>query len=202
MSLALLLSIGAIALTILVPAGVEWAKRPRLVVKPGHDANSDDPYWRIVHVRVVNLPGLLHKLILRSQAAGCSVKLEFVSCSDNSKLSVEGKWSGRPEPLTAVPNGYRYDPQMILPTRILDVSPNSYGEAVAVAIKHNGDAVAYADRPELYENGNLRSSRLALPHERYDVTVTARAGDISSKPTCFRLDNDGVTPRDLRLRPI
>jgi hypothetical protein len=75
------------------------------VPQPDTDANSDDPLWRIVHVRVINEPlqGRLARFLLRNPASGCRVTMDFVSRSDGSRVMARGKWSARPQPLTTVP---------------------------------------------------------------------------------------------------
>jgi hypothetical protein len=191
-----------------VPIGIEWARRPSLRIELGDDANSTDPLWRIVHVRVINQPlgGFFARFLLRNPAASCHVTLEFVSQSDGARRRARGKWSTRPQPLATVPGEAGalrliFDPEKIPQTLTLDVSPTEGGEPVAVAIKHNGDPMAYAFDPAIYAHLNLRNGALALPHERYDVHVTAQAGEIKADPRRFVLHNDGTEYRDLRLEP-
>jgi hypothetical protein len=202
------LGLVAVALAVAVPLSVEWARRPCLRIERGSDANHD-PYWRIVHVHVFNEPlrGRLAKYLLRNPAAGCRVTMEFVSRSDGSRVSARGKWSARSEPFAIVPVGpaklgQLFDPERLPQTMTLDVSPSAAGEPVAVAIKHNGDAQAYAYDPEIYAHGNLRNDVFALPHEAYDVTVTAQAGEIPSEPCRLVLYNAGTAYRDLRLEAL
>jgi hypothetical protein len=207
------LGLVAVVLAVAVPLSVEWARRPRLRVELGSDANRD-PHWRIVHVHVVNEPlrGRLAKYLLRNPAAGCQVTMEFVSRSDRSRvpagdMPARGKWSARPQPLSPLPVtpgtfAWVFDLEKIPQALTLDVSPSTGGEPVAVAIKHDGDAQAYAFDPEIYAYGNLRNDAFALPHEAYDVTVTAHAGEIPSEPHRFVLHNAGTAYRDLRLEPV
>jgi hypothetical protein len=192
-----------------VPAYVEWSRRPCLRIEAGRDANRDDPLWRIVHVRVVNEPlqGRLARVLLRNPAAGCRVAMSFVSRSDGTGPAVRGKWSASAEPLATVPIspgtfGRIFDPEKIPQTLTLDVSPAAEGESIAVAIKHNNDPQAYAFDPEIYAYGNLRNDKLALPHEAYEVTVTAQAGEIRAEPRRFLLHNEGTAYRDLRLDEV
>jgi hypothetical protein len=204
------LGIVGVVLALGVPIGIEWARRPSLRIEIGVDANSADPLWRIVHVRIVNKPlqGFPARFLLRNSAAACHVTMEFVSQSDGTRLPASGKWSARPEPLATVPVdseglGLRriFDPEKIPQALTLDVSPTAAGEPVAVAIKHNGDPMAYAFDPAIYAYLNLRNDALALPHERYDVNVTVQAGEIKAEPRRFVLHNDGTEYRDLRLEP-
>jgi hypothetical protein len=164
------------------------------------------PAVAIVHVRVVNEPllGFVGKVLLRNPAAGCTVDMQFVSRSDRSSIRSRGKWSAKPEPLGTIPEApgiFRriFDPEKIPQTLTLDLLPSEEGETVAIAIKHNGDAQAYAFDPAIYAPGNLRNHDLALPHETYDVTVTATAGGIKSEPCHFVLHNAGTEYRGLRL---
>lgn len=200
------LGVIGVLLALAVPAYVEWARRPSLRVDIGSDANSEDPLWRIVHIRVINEPiaGRLGRILLRNPAAGCEVTMEFASRSDGASLKARGKWSAKPQPLALIPVGdgnfgWLFDAERIPETLTLDVSPGEEGQPVAVAIKHNNDPQAYAFDPDIYAHGNLRRDALALPHEAYNVTVTARAGGIESEPRRFRLHNAGTAWRDLRL---
>lgn len=200
------LGLVGVVLALAVPAFVEWSRRPSLRILRGDDANSDDPYWRIVHVRVVNEPltGRLSRILLRNAATGCRVKLEFTSSSDGKTTEARGKWSARPEPLTLIPTGPNtvaraFDVEKIPQALTIDLSPSKDGEPVAVAIKHNNEPHAFAYDPEVYAGGDLRNDALLLADERYEVTVTATAGEISSTPCRFLLHNSGSTPRDLRL---
>jgi hypothetical protein len=201
------LGIVGVVLALAVPAFVEWSRRPCLRIEKADDANSPDPYWRIVHVRVINEPlsGRLSRVLLRNSAAGCRVSMEFKSKSDGKTVTARGKWSAQPEPLAIIGYGEQvgrvYDPEKIPMGLTLDLSASEDGETVAVAIKHNNDAAAYAYDPEVYAPGNLRNPEFELADERYEVTVTAQAGEIKSAPRRFLLHNAGTSPRDLRLEP-
>lgn len=205
------LGVLAVVLAIFVPLAVEWGRRPRLRIERGREVDRD-PHWRIVHIHVVDKPlgGLFANFLLRNPATGCHVTMELVSRSGASRVISRGKWSARSEPFAIVPvvapnirrsrpRAWRsfvrprrrrphaalaqvFDPERLPQTLTLDVSPSTVGEPVAVAIKHDGDAQAYAFDPEIYVFGNLRNPAFALPDKAYDVTVTAHAGEISSKP--------------------
>lgn len=195
-------------LALAVPAFVEWSSRPCLRIEKADDANSPDPYWRIVHVRVVNEPlsGRLARVLLRNSAAGCRVSMTFKSRSDGKTVTARGKWSVQPEPLAIISYGEQvgrvYNPEKIPVCLTLDLSASEEGGTVAVAIKHNNDAAAFAYDPEVYAPGNLRNDDFQLPDELYEVTVVAQAGEIRSPPRRFLLHNGGTSPRDLRLEPI
>jgi len=132
--------------------------------------------------------------------------MQFKSTSDGRVLTARGKWSAQPEPLAIIGYGEQvgrvYDPEKIPVALTLDLSASDEGETVAVAIKHNNDAAAFAYDPEVYALGNLRNDELQLPDELYEVTVVAQAGEIKSPPRRFLLHNAGTSPRDLRLEPI
>lgn len=197
-----------VMLALAVPAFVEWSRRPRLRIESTADANSLDPYWRIVHVRVVNEPlsGWRSRILLRHSAAGCRVSMVFKSKSDGRPVTARGKWSAQPEPLTIISRGNSavraYDPERIPAGLTLDLSATEQGETVAVAIKHNNEAAAFAYDPEVYALGNLRNDAFQLPDELYEVTVVAQAGEIKSPPRRFLLHNAGSTPRDLQLESL
>lgn len=194
-----------VALALLVPGYVEWSRRPCLRIEGADDANSPDPYWRIVHIRVINEPlsGWRARILLRNSAAGCRVTLEFKSKSDGKTVKARGKWSAQPEPLAIIAHGDSlgrvFDPEKIPQGLTLDLSATAEGETVAVAIKHNNEPNAFAYDPEIYAQGNLRTDALRLPDELYEVTVVAQAGEIKSAPRKFLLHNAGTSPRDLRL---
>ncbi len=197
-----------VVLALAVPAFVEWSRRPSLRIEKAGDANRPDPYWRIVHVRVINEPlaGWRSRIFLRNSAAGCRVLMEFKSKSDGKTATARGKWSAQPEPLAIIGQGDAirrvYDPEKIPVGLTLDLSATKDGETVAVAIKHNNDAAAYAYDPEVYALENLRNDDFQLPDELYEVTVVAQAGEIKSPPRRFLLHNAGTSPRDLRLESI
>ncbi|MFN8160591.1 MAG: hypothetical protein U0R52_06040 [Solirubrobacterales bacterium] len=202
------LGIVGVVLALAVPAFVEWSRRPCLRIEKADDANSPDPYWRIVHIRVVNAPlsGRLSRVLLRNSAAGCRVSMTFKSKSDGKTIDARGKWSAQPEPLAIIGYGEQvgrvYDPEKIPVCLTLDLSASDEGETVAVAIKHNNDAAAFAYDPEVYALGNLRNDDFELLDELYEVTAVAQAGEIKSAPRRFLLRNAGIAPRDLQLEPI
>ncbi|HEY2333652.1 MAG TPA: hypothetical protein VGH58_01420 [Solirubrobacterales bacterium] len=202
------LGLVGVILALAVPAFVEWSRRPSLRIESTADANRPDPYWRIVHVRVVNEPlsDWRSRFLLRNSATGCRVSMEFKSKSDGKAVKARGKWSAQPEPLAIIGQGDAirrvYDPEKIPVGLTLDLSATEEGETIAVAIKHNNDPAAYAYDPEVYALGNLRNDDFQLPDELFEVTVIAQAGEIKSPPRRFLLHNAGTSPRDLRLEPI
>jgi hypothetical protein len=113
------LGIVGVVLARAVPAFVEWSRRPCLRIEKADDANSLDPYGRIVHIRVVNEPlsGRLSRVLLRNSAAGCRVPMTFTSKSDGKTVDARGKWSAQPEPLAIIGYGEQvgrvYDPEKI-----------------------------------------------------------------------------------------
>src|SRR5262245_24894775 len=101
------LAVIGILLALGVPLFVEWSRRPKLMIERGDDANQRDvdPPWRIVHVKIANLPlrGLLGRWLLRNPATACRVAITFKSTSDGREVQMAGRWSGSPEPLSLVP---------------------------------------------------------------------------------------------------
>jgi hypothetical protein len=195
------IGVAAVAIAIVVPLGIEAAKRPRLRIEKGEhvDHSDEPPRWRIVHVRVVNEPirGPIGKLLLRNSAPGCEVSIWMKSRRDDKRLEcLLGKWSATPEPLQRVQSGDSLiaiaDRQKIGAATRYDVQPGGHGEPVAIAIKHDGDSEAYAYGIELYfGTGALRNPELALPDPEYEVYVEAVAGQRRTAEW-FRLLNTGT----------
>jgi hypothetical protein len=219
------LAVIGILLALGVPLFVEWSRRPKLMVERGDDANQRDvdPPWRIVHVKIANLPlrGLLGRWLLRNPATACRVAITFKSTSDGSEVQMAGRWSGSPEPLSLVPLPPRVPiayakvhPQAGIPdiqwyfdhtklpeTLRTDLSADFDGEVVAVAIKRKGDNSSFGFTSESYAFPDFCSPELELPDEEYLVTVEAFAGGIR-KASQFRLRNTGSAETGLRLELI
>jgi len=208
--LALILALLGIAVAIFVPLAIEYYKRPKLKIAHAADANRIEPTaFRIVHVRVANLPitGILRRWIVRSAATGCRVQIELRSTSDWAvRPAFAGKWSSRAEPIQYLPKDglpvAAYDPGRWPEGLVLDVVPGGHGEVVAVAIKHEGDAEAYAFDPSaIYQDPvGLRNYSVRLTDTEYEVTVVATSGEITAEQS-FILRNDGTRYTGLELRP-
>lgn len=198
----------SIAVAIGIPLGIEWLKRPKLILQLGDMTDRDSPCWRIVHVRAVNSPlrGRRGWFLLRNDATGCEAHVVLRSKLGGDPVEFPGKWSSTPEPIQTVGIDGRavefYDPQKLPTALTCSVPPTDSGQAIAIAIKHGGDTVAYGFGPELYGESHpapLRTPSLALPDPEYEVTVTVTAGQIE-RVARFVLHNRGSGRGDLELR--
>lgn len=193
----------------MIPLWIEWRKRPELSVEIGANADRQDPRWRIVHARVVNapIPGRLGRYLLRNDATGCEARVELRSRAGGPLIDIAGKWSSTPEPIQTLAIGNRpaefYDPQKLPAALACSIPPTETGQAIAIAIKHGGEPVAYAFGADLYswaDPGPLRAPPLALTDPEYDVTVTVAAGQLKAEGR-FVLHNRGADRDGLELRP-
>jgi hypothetical protein len=202
-------SIISILIAIALPLGIEWLRRPSLRIERSDDLNRIDasPPWRIVHVKVINKPlgGLKGRFLLRNTASGCRVDMVFTSRSDRKQLLTNGRWSATPQPIShaVMPDSRvvsHFNPELVPQTLTFDVAPHDDGEVLAVAIKAEGDASAFAFTSESYAASNMRAPMFELPDEGYDVSVVVRAGGISARAT-FVLTHGGQHYTSLRLDP-
>ena len=139
-----------------------------------------------------------------------SHELTYRSRSDERSFSTPGKWSAKAEPLIWLPVQNQDGTQSInqfadttkLPDMLIyDVSPGPRGGVVAVALKRDGERHAYGFGWMLYAalpDAPLSDASLELPHDAYEVEVTAEAGGIEASEM-FLLHNDGDRHTDLRL---
>ena len=194
----------------------KWQEKPRLrVVLPkdnhvmGQDAQSA---WRFVHVAVENprLNPIVARLTYRQAAQDTRLQLEY-SASDGSlpKFGFDGRWSGNPEPVQMrVVNGQLqlvFDPWLVHTGRFKAIVSGAGWEAVALAVKVQGDDDCYGFTNESYQidpsndKDHWRLSKYRLPKGTYRVTATAVSGEVRSKPEVFVLHNDGPDRTDLWL---
>jgi hypothetical protein len=201
--------VAGILVAIGLPLLIEYQKRPLLRIECASDADraSPPPALRIVHIRVVNEPikGVLGHWLLRNVATGCRVEIDMKTERGEQALPVfGGKWSSKPEPIQYLASGGTiqpaFDPARWPGGLVHDLPPNREGESVALAIKHDGDAKAYAFDPKrIYQDPiGLRDPAAQLSETEYEVTVTAQAGEISAV-NCFTLRNEGTQHVGLRL---
>lgn len=208
--LSLAIALLGAGVAVFIPLAVEYARRPVLEVVLADDLNIEDrePKQRIVHVRVVNYPlsGWRGRWLLRNVANGCRVKVRFISRSDGSRVDFNGRWSGNSEPFTPVPvqGGVARvpDPTKVPQTRLIDVSPSEEGQVVGIAIKTHECMEAYGFGPESYLHDRLQNPDWRLPHEEYDVEISAEAGGLMSPIATFVLHNDGADYRGLKLARV
>jgi hypothetical protein len=191
-------------ITIAAAIVVEWAKRPRLAIDVARPAS--DPRWKILHVKVINKPvgGLVGRLLLRNDARGCRVRIQFlrhnVTGPPIHKLEIGGRWSATPQPLSIVSTpqglGAIFDINKVPQTERFDLQPDAGGEAVAVAIKHSDDKGAYAFNSESYmawtNQLDFRHAPFDLEMAQYDVIVTASVGGIKPTIETFHLTCDST----------
>jgi hypothetical protein len=195
-----------IALALAIPLYVEYSRRPVLRIRRAGDLNMGDASERsrITHVKVINEPLAGHRArwLLRNDANGCRVTLTFRSLSDNTEMTMAGRWSSTPQPLTPTEGGgLQFDITKLPQSERLDLSADAEGESVAVAIKHDGDHEAFGFTAQSYAPfaPDFRSPGLELPREEYEVHVEARAGEIVATAT-FHLENEGDHHTGLVLR--
>lgn len=190
-----------------IPLVIESRKRPRLRIEPADDANATwaHPPFRIVHVKVINEPlgGKLGRWLLRNVATSCKVGVLFESQSSNETVAIPGRWSGTPEPFSFFPtNGAiraLFDPTKVPQSLRFDLSPDTEGEVLGIAIKADGDCEAYAFTSESYQaQDSRRLPTLRLTDDVYTVTVTAHAGGIAASAV-FLLHNRGTAHTGLEL---
>lgn len=205
---AVLIGIAGVFVALGIPLFVESKKRPALRIERADDANAHDrtPPFRIVHIKVINEPlsGRLGRWLLRNVATSCKVDITFRSRSGNGTVAIPGRWSGAPEPFSYVPTsgggtGVLFDPTKLPQSTRFDLSPDTDGEVLGIAIKTDGDPEAYAFTSESYRARDTRRlPELKLPDEEYDVVVTARAGGLRTTET-FTLRNRGTAFTGLQL---
>lgn len=220
--IGIILGLAGIVIALGVPLLIEWSRRPRLRIERADDANRRDaePPWRVVHIKVANEPlrGWRSRCLLRNPATSCRVEVVFKSESDSSETQMPGRWAAGPEPISRVvfpprvdieyapidPNAgvpdvqWHFDPTKLPQSARLDISADSEGEPVPIAIKYRGERQAFGFTGESYAYDGWRNANLALPDEMYVVTVRASAGGIGAE-AIFRLDNSGEEETDFRL---
>jgi hypothetical protein len=149
------------------------------------------------------------------------VDVRFKSESDGREMSMPGRWSAGPEPISQVafppkvsidyamidpaagiPDvQWQFDPTKVPQSARLDISADSEGEPVPIAIKYQGEQQAFGFTGESYAYEGWRNPDLALPDERYLVTVRATTGGIEGDAV-FRLHNAAGAETGLRLEPV
>jgi hypothetical protein len=193
-------SLVAVIVAIVVPYGIEKSRRPVLSIEVGDEAPADGPlgHWKYLHVRVVNAPlqGRRSTWLLRNTATGCKANLTFEELGTGRRpvQHEPARWSGLPEPT---------DPRQFPASYRFDLSPDENGEAIGVAIKHEGMRSAFAFSAKSYlaqQPPMFCFHEFELPGEEYRLTVTVAAGGVTVSSD-FRLRNYGTTRRDFTLEP-
>src|SRR5262249_26807565 len=106
MDLGVVLGGLAIIASIVVPTGLERLKRPRLEIIPSQWYPPRFVTWTFATVRVRNKPPRgLNCLIIRQPAHRCVVEIDYYLWGSDARfLTLPGRWSSVPEPLSYVPS--------------------------------------------------------------------------------------------------
>lgn len=206
---ALVLAGLAITLTV----GIEWAKRPRLEIRPSRFRPSGPIAWTFAAVQVQNKP--LRRpwswFLTRQTASGCRVTIDFFrwATGDRAFTTVPGRWSAHPEPLRHSRRAVspaeagaaqaealiqikagrtevytaQYDPS--LDPREHDVRASEDGDEVAVAVLTT--AGAYAWGTESYAYPGWGKPEWEIERGTYRVVVRLDGAGISKEAT-FKLE--------------
>ncbi|MBI2171942.1 MAG: hypothetical protein HYU30_08005 [Chloroflexi bacterium] len=118
----------------------ERLRRPRLTFQIGEwaDGNRGDDSWRFVHINVLNTaraPWCLAWLAPlglppRYAASNCQARVSYL-VGDSEVLALEGRWSTTPEPLTPMPESFRFDPTKVGAGQRENIS---YGEGSQIVV--------------------------------------------------------------------
>ncbi len=196
--IGLTISFLAVIVAVVLPLLIERAKWPELRLGRADDANARhlSPVARFVHVRVTNQPlrGLRARWLQRNTANACKVEITFRSKSSGDVISMPGRWSATPQPLTL---GI-FDNEKLPQSLRFDLPPDEQGEVVAVAIKRDGNSDAFGFTSYSYADPAMCLPTYALPDEEYEVEIRAHAGPVEARRT-FVLKNTGTTHRGLQL---
>jgi hypothetical protein len=206
------LGIFGVLLAIGIPLWIESMKRPLLHIEWAEDANNaiyGGP-TRIVHIKVINEPitGWRGRWLLRNPANGCGVTLTFRSMSDGREIGpYSAKWDARPEPIQWLPNEGQVnqfpDPEKIPACISYDLSPGEDGSSLAVALKRDGEAGAWAFSAILYfslPDKPLSAEGFELASDTdYEVVARANVGGITCESS-FVLRNRGERHTGLILK--
>jgi hypothetical protein len=219
------LGVAALAAAFVVPATIEWLKRPRLEIVPSPWAPAGPVAWTFAAVRIRNKPLTwpFHWLLTREAAQGLEVQIDFFTWSSGERAmsSVPGRWSSTPQPLRSVPSpppqtaaqlastggtavldpNYQsfksvYDPDLI--RRQHDVPVTRGGEEVAVAILRAGEAFAFTDSS--YGHPAWGQPELRLQRGTYRVVVRVHGSSIDHTQA-FKLEYLSDDFTSFRLEP-
>ena len=202
-------SIVAVLVAVVLPLGIERVKRPTFSFST--DSPADLGEIRYLNVRIINRPlgGLLGKWLLRNTATGCIASVSFKELG-SGKRPVEdaaARWAAKPEPVTMQIDGsgsvfWVPDITKLGEAFRLDLSPSQNGETVVVALKHEGDAPAYAVSEISHREApaDRRAEKLKLPGDEYRVTIRVEAGGVYSEAD-FRMRNRDSTLNGFSIQP-
>jgi hypothetical protein len=198
--ISILLGIVAVLVAIFVPITIEKSRRPIFSIKVGEGASVDDSRgrWKYLHIVVVNAPlvGKRGSWLLRETATGCKASLTFEELGMGRRPAqhIPARWSSLPEPT---------DPRQFPASYRFDLTPDTDGEPIGVAIKHEGLKSAWAFSANSYLGGGPRPfcyPGYELPGQEYRLTVNVAAGGVEAAAD-FRLRNYGTTRKEFTLEP-
>lgn len=225
MDIAIILSVIAVVVAVVVPFTVEALKRPQLEIKALQWSSSGPTRWTFAAVVIRNKPlwPPLSRLLARHSAEGCVVDIDYFRCGTGERVldTVPGRWASHQEPIRSFPyagkapgppaGGARdsgtdadyhahaniYDPT--LDPREQDIAVSSSGEEVRVAILREGKAFAFST--ESYACDAFGNPNWALDHGTYRVEVNVRGSGISCKRS-FKLEYFSEDFSRFRLQEI
>jgi hypothetical protein len=170
----------------------------------GHDGG-----FKFLHVRIVNEP-LKSRWLLRNTATGCRASLSFAEVGTGRRpvQHEPARWAATPEPLSLFPStggtAAIFDITKLPQSYRLDLSPGEAGEAVTVAVKHEGHESAFAFNADSYQAEGTAPrhcvAKFELPGDEYRLTVRVEAGGLHASAD-FRMRNYGGHVADFRIEP-
>lgn len=197
----------AIALVALItPYLLGWVRHPKLDIGIG-DITGEGKSWRFLHLRVYNKPlGPPWRWVERREpATSCHVELSFFRLSNKEPVfgPLLARWSATPEPLRPTVVGDKLlpvvEPTLVVAGERYSLDASDEGSAVAVAVKHEGEAEAYAFNGYSYYYPKWSNPDWQLPNGEYLVRATAISGQ-ESVIREFKLINHGTTFERFRLK--
>jgi len=198
----------AIAIVALVtPYILGWVRRPNLDIDVGDTTGEGRP-WRFLHLRISNKPlGRPWRWVERREpATGCHVSLSIFGLPNSDLLfgPLPARWSATPEPLRPTVVGDKLvsvvEPPLVVAGERYSLDASDEGSTVAVAVKHDGEAEAYAFNGYSYYYPKWSNPDWQLPEGEYLVRATAVSGQ-ESVTRELKLVNHGITFERFRLEP-
>jgi hypothetical protein len=209
MDAAIALGVAALVAAFVVPAAIEWLKRPHLEISPSPWSPAGPVAWTFAAVRILNKPVArpFRWLLTREVAQGCTVALDVFKWGTDERAvdQVQGRWSSHPEPIRLVPSPAvqapvpgpgtaslpahgqpftpEFDPGLI--QREQDVAVTAGGEEVAVAILRAGEAFVFTD--DSYGHPAWGRPDLKLDRGTYCVVVRVRGSSVE-RERAFKLE--------------
>jgi hypothetical protein len=205
MDIAIILSVIAVVVAVVVPFTVEALKRPQLEIKALRWSSSGPTRCTFAAVVIRNKPlwALLSRLLARHSAEGCVADIDYFRWGTGERVldTVPGRWTSHQEPIRSLPHtgeapapgsgidgDYHahaniYDPT--LDPREQDIAVSSSGEEVRVAILRDGKAYAFSTESFAYDS--FGNPKWALDHGTYRVEVSVHGSGVGHKRS-FKLE--------------